>query len=62
MTNQMVAPAEAIYKDVHELSNGECPDMISLTNDIVIKGNAIANLLDNLIIVSDEDFVKGGGA
>lgn len=62
MTNQMVAPAEAIYKDVHELSDGESPDMISLTNDIVIKGNAIANLLDNLIIVSDEDFVKGGGA
>lgn len=62
MTNQMVAPAETIYKDVHELSDGENPDMISLTNDIVIKGNAIANLLDNLIIVSDEDFVKGGGA
>lgn len=60
MTNQMIAPADAIDKDVVELCNGESTDISSLTNDIVVKGGAIALLLDNLITLSDEDFVKGG--
>jgi hypothetical protein len=60
MTNQMIAPADTIDKDVDQLRNGENPDISSLTNDIVVKGGTIASLLDNLITLSDEDFVKGG--
>ena len=60
MTNQMIAPADTIDKDVDQLCNGEKPDISSLTNDIVVKGGTIASLLDNLITLSDEDFVKGG--
>jgi methyl-accepting chemotaxis protein len=60
MTNQMIAPADTIDKDVDQLRNGENPDISSLTNDIVVKGGTIASLLDNLITLSDEDLVKGG--
>ena len=60
MTNQMIAPADTIDKDVDQLCSGENPDISSLTNDIVVKGGTIASLLDNLITLSDEDFVKGG--
>ena len=61
MTNQMTEPSEAIVRDVEALRSGEENDLVALTNDIEAQGHTIATLLDNLIYLSDEDFVKGGG-
>ncbi len=61
MTNQMTAPSEAIAKDVEALRSGEEQDLKALTDDIEAQGHSIATLLDNLIHLSDEEFVKGGG-
>ena len=61
MTNQMTEPAQAIVNDVEALRSGENQDLAALTTDIEAQGQTIATLLDNLIKLSDEDFVKGGG-
>ena len=61
MTNQMTEPAQAIVNDVEALRSGESQDLAALTTDIEAQGQTIATLLDNLIKLSDEDFVKGGG-
>lgn len=61
MTNQMTEPAQTIVSDVEALRSGEEHDLVGLTNDIEVQGRTIATLLDNLIRLSDEDFVKGGG-
>ena len=62
MTNQMLAPSEAICEDVQVLCNpdkrGEQKDTAQLADDIQQKGNAIADLLKNLINMSDEDIRK----
>ena len=61
MTNQMIEPAEAISKDVEALCdiNGEAQkDAALLTDDIQQKGNTIADLLKNLIHISEEDLRK----
>ena len=61
MTNQMIEPADMIDQDVSKLCNDGALDLVTLTNDIEAKGSTIANLLDNLLRLSDEEFVKGGG-
>jgi hypothetical protein len=61
MTNQMTEPAQTIVRDVEALRSGEEHDLVGLTKDIEAQGHTIATLLDNLINLSDEDFVKGGG-
>ena len=70
MTNQMIGPADAIDQDVMELCNfghnhdGQssvdgCPLSASkLADDINQKGTTIAELLNNLINMSDEDIRK----
>ena len=61
MTNQMIEPTEAISKDVEALCsiNGKAQqDAAQLTEDIQQKGNTIADLLKNLIHVSEEDLRK----
>jgi len=62
MTNQMIAPAETIEKDVNALCNfRKDTDKVTasqLTEDIQQKGNTIAELLKNLIHISDEDWGK----
>lgn len=59
MTNQMTAPAEAIDNAVNELCKAgqpqQCQDTRHLTDDIQRNGSAIAELLNNLIKVSDEE-------
>ena len=62
MTNQMLAPAEAIDHDVETLSSHSMDreERVRLLEDIVQKGEAIADLLRNLINMSDEDGVKYG--
>ena len=62
MTNQMLAPSEAICDDVQALCNpdkrGEQKDTAQLVDDIQQNGNTIADLLKNLINMSDEDIRK----
>ena len=63
MTNQMIGPAEAIDQDVDVLMH--CSDAVSasvgLAGDIQQNGKTIAELLDNLIKISDEEKIKEGG-
>ena len=62
MTNQMLEPSEAIRKDVEALCNpdkkGQQKDTSQLVNDIQQNGDTIADLLKNLINMSDEDMGK----
>ena len=66
MTNQMLDPAEAIDADVNALSDfsqkTDQRDTAQLVSDIQQKGNFIAELLNNLINMSDEELKKGGQA
>ena len=59
MTNQMLAPAEAIHRDVAALGNlndgKEKRDALQLVGDIRKNGNTIVELLKNLLNMSDED-------
>ena len=61
MTNQMVAPAEAILKDVNKLMVQKASLQESslftteIANDIVQNGDTIAELLKNFINLSDEE-------
>jgi methyl-accepting chemotaxis protein len=62
MTDQMSAPADAIARDVDTLC-GVSRDTAErntsqLVSDIQQNGNAIADLLDNLINMSDEEIRK----
>jgi methyl-accepting chemotaxis protein len=62
MTNQMLEPSESICQDVETLCNpdkkGEQKDTSKLANDIQQNGTTIAELLKNLINMSDEDMRK----
>ena len=65
MTNQMVAPAEAIFNDVGSMCDTSCSDNAAdkgqtarLAADIQKNGDTIAKLLDELISISDEDIRK----
>ncbi len=62
MTNQMLAPAEAIERDVNTLCDFsqkiDKATASQLTEDIQRRGNNIAELLKNLINISDEDLGK----
>jgi sensor histidine kinase YesM len=62
MTNQMLAPSEAILKDVETLCDTnhkkDRPEMSRLADDIQQSGENIADVLKNLINMSDEDFRK----
>lgn len=60
MTNQMLAPSEAIDQDVEALSSGSVDrqELVQRVENIVQNGETIAELLRNLINVSDEDEVK----
>ena len=57
MTNQMLAPAEAIDKDVSALGDfgNNTEEVGHLAKDIHQQGNTIAELLKNLITMSDEE-------
>ena len=62
MTNQMIKPSEIIFKDVEclcDYANQEVPRTHELAESIQKSGNAIADLLDNLIHISDEEPGKG---
>ena len=65
MTNQMLEPSESICQDVETLCNpdkkGEQKDTSKLANDIQQNGTTIAELLKNLINMSDEDMRKEVG-
>ncbi len=60
MTNQMLAPSEAIDHDVEVLSSGSADrqELVQRVEDIVQNGETIAELLRNLLNISDEDDVK----
>lgn len=62
MTNQMLEPSKAINRDVEALcnpnKNSEHKDTSKLVDDIQHNGNTIAELLNNLINMSDEDMRK----
>ena len=59
MTNQMLEPSEAISKDVEALCNGQAQNNAAqLTADIQKNGNAIADLLKNMLNMSDEEMRK----
>ncbi len=63
MTNQMVGPAETIDKDVDDLwvtASGQTVAMTrsQLAEDIQKNGITIANLLDNLLNMSDDEMRK----
>ena len=62
MTNQMLAPSDAILKDVETLCDTnhkkDRPEMSRLADDIQQSGENIADVLRNLINMSDEDFRK----
>ena len=63
MTNQMIKPSEAIFKDVEclcDYAHQEVQKTHELAENIQKNGNAIADLLDNLIHISDEEPGKGG--
>ena len=58
MTNQMVGPAETIDRDVIALSEiqlAHSAECTRLAEDIQENGKTITELLDNLIVLSDED-------
>lgn len=59
MTDQMLAPAEAICRNVETLSNGDA-DMQEAAEDIPRQGKTITRLLDHLINISDEEPGEGG--
>ncbi len=65
MSNQMVAPAKAIMKDVDSMCDTSCSDpaadnvqTVCLAADIQKNGDTIAKLLDELINISNEDIRK----
>jgi len=58
MTNQMMAPADAIEKDVNLLCDKSTQDTASLVSDIQKKGKAITEVLKNLISMSDDEMRK----
>ena len=60
MTNQMLAPAEALLKDVQTLCDNKTgpQETIRLTDDIQQKGDTIAELVQTLINRSDEEIRK----
>ena len=62
MTNQMLEPSEAISKDVEALCDPNKKtgqqDTATLVDDIQHNGNTIADLLKNLLNISDEDIRK----
>lgn len=58
MTNQMMAPADAIEKDVQLLCGQPNHDTARLVSDIQQKGKTITELLKNLISMSDEELRK----
>lgn len=62
MTNQLVAPSEAIERDVNALCNLTIDERreAALVEDLQENGNIIAELLDDLIKISDEEKRKGG--
>ena len=64
MTNQMIAPADAIDKDVEALLS-DSRNRGELVNDIQLKSKSITELLNDLISISDEERLhkeqKGGG-
>ena len=58
MTNQMMAPAEAIEKDVNLLCGKSAQDTAALIADIQKNGKTITVLLKNLISKSDDEMRK----
>lgn len=58
MTNQMMAPADAIEKDVQLLCGQPNHDTARQVSDIQQKGKTITELLKNLISMSDEELRK----
>ena len=58
MTNQMMAPAEAIEKDVNLLCGKSAQDTAALIADIQKNGKTITVLLKNLISMSDDEMRK----
>ena len=58
MTNQMLAPAEAINRDVETLCDIGQDASGYLVGNIQRNGNTIAELLKNLLNISDEDKIK----
>jgi len=56
MTNQMVEPAEAISRDVKTMCDGN--ERTSLSANILQNGETIAELLDNLLNVANEEIRK----
>ena len=58
MTNQMMAPAEAIEHDVQQLCSQSIRDTTQLVSDIQKKGKTITELLKNLISMSDDEMRK----
>ena len=60
MTNQMLAPADTIDRDVSALCNRSKDRQESgqLAESIMQNGATIADLLKNLINISDEEGVK----
>ena len=60
MTNQMQAPSRAIRKDVEALCNNsqEQQNHVELLEDILKNGNDIADLLRNLLYMSNEEIRK----
>lgn len=64
MTNQMLAPAETIDKDVDTLCKTSNPNTSQLVDNIQQNGHTIAELLKNFIYISDEERLgndeKGG--
>ena len=57
MTDQMTGPADAIDKAV-EILCGDPVSHVQQVDDILNNGKTIADVLDNLLIVSDEDMRK----
>jgi len=59
MTNQMLVPAESIDKDVEALKSlghtANAQSIAWIVNDIQQSGDAIAELLRNLLNISDEE-------
>ena len=62
MTNQMIAPADVIAEDVDRLchvnSSSDKEETARLAADIQQKGSTIAELLNTLINMSDDDMRK----
>lgn len=56
MTNQMVEPAETICSDVIKMCDGN--ERTSLSANILQNGETIAELLDNLLNVANEEIRK----